>query len=145
MKIPKGNPKSIRYETHFSVDARQILTDDFVPIARHQPHERSAAVALTGVFAARLVSCANHILRDQTARVVGLDAVLVADDRYVHVPQVARSLAVLVQRTPTGRFCHAVLVRVICTGTRPYRYYNIAVNALYRVFINGLPKLSNGH
>jgi len=103
-------------------------TDYFEPSVVHQSHERSAAVALARVLAARLVSRAYHVLRDQPACVVRLGAIFVVDDRHVHLPQMARRHAVLVQRAPAGRLSHRVRVRVVC-GNRA------VPRVTYRLFI----------
>lgn len=96
---------------------RAQLTDDFEPIVGHQSHQRSTAVALTRIFRSRLVAGAHHVLRDQTVRVIGRAALLVADDRHVHVSQVTRRFPVLVQRAPSGSFSEAARVRVACAPT----------------------------
>lgn len=99
----------------FRFDPRHVRTDDLEPFVVHEPHKRSTAVALTTVLITCLVARANHVLRDQAVRVVGLGTAFIVDDRHVHVPQVARRLAVLVQRTPAGRLSQVVHVTVICS------------------------------
>lgn len=106
-----------------------MRTYDLEPFVVHESHQRSAAVALTRVFAAHLVTRANHVLRDQVTRVIGLGALLVVDDRHVHLSQMTRRTSVLVQRTPTGRLRHAVAVRVVC---KHYSYY-IKLSSCYIV------------
>lgn len=100
-----------------------VRTYDFVSlrIVRGQPHERSAAVALTRVLATRLVARTQHVVRDQVGRVIGLSAVHVVHDRHVHLLQDTRRLAILVQRAPSGRLAHVVHVRVVCRWINNYR------------------------
>jgi len=95
-------------------DNNCMRTDDLEPFVFHESHQRSTAITLTRVLSTHFVPRANHVIRDEVACVVGLGALLVVDDRHVHLSQVTRRTSVLVQRTPTGSLSHAVTVRVVC-------------------------------
>jgi len=91
-----------------------MRTDDLEPFVVHESHQRSAAVALARVLAAHFVPRANHVVRDQIARVIGFGALFVVNDRHVHLSQVTRRTSVLIQRTPTRRLSYTVAVFVVC-------------------------------
>lgn len=71
-------------------------------------------IYLTGILLPRLrVAGAHHVVGDHLGVVVGVAAVLIADDRQLHLLQQARGRAVLLQRAPPANCTHGANVQAI--------------------------------